>query len=156
MNIIVKHALTTPQKENIFKLWNNEYFQSISHNTLEDLEGYLNKLTQKRHIMLVDNENVLGWCLTFNREDARWFIILLDSKLHKKGFGSKLLDKAKENETELNGWVITHDDYFKNNGEPYKSPVGFYKKNGFTICEQIKLELEEFIAIKIQWQDNKQ
>ncbi|MCB0473527.1 MAG: hypothetical protein KDC56_10755, partial [Flavobacteriaceae bacterium] len=57
----------------------------------------------------------------------------------------------KEKETELNGWVIDHDNDYKINGELYKSPLNFYLKNGFQKSSDRRLELEKISAVKIKW-----
>lgn len=57
--------------------------------------------------------------------------MILDSKIYENGYCSLILDKAKNNEMELNEWVIDHNTDRKLNGEIYKSPINLYLKNGF-------------------------
>ena len=77
--------------------------------------------------------------------------MVMDSKLKGKGLGTKLLSKAKEKNSELNGWVIDHNKDVKQNGDYYISPIDFYTKNGFKIITETRLELNTISAIKIKW-----
>ncbi|MBO0321910.1 GNAT family N-acetyltransferase [Muricauda sp. CAU 1633] len=151
MKVTLTTVLTSTQKQDLFRIWNAEYFQSITYTQIEDFEDYLAKLSNKRYLLLLKENHLIGCCVKYRKDNASWFFILLDSKLQGKGLGSKLLDKAKEDEMVLNGWVIPHDDYLKNTGEPYKSPLGFYQKNGFEVHYKERLELDQFVAVKIQW-----
>ena len=62
--------------------------------------------------------------------------------MQKRGLGTKLLELLKEKENILNGWVIDHANYIKQNGEPYPSPLEFYIKNDFNVHSDIRLEIE--------------
>lgn len=62
-----------------------------------------------------------------------------------------MLNKLKDDEDTLNGWVIDHDLDKKSNGYYYKSPIGFYQKNGFKVISETRLELEIMSAVKIIW-----
>lgn len=62
-----------------------------------------------------------------------------------------MLNKLKEDEAVLNGWVIDHDSDKKLNGNYYKSPIEFYQKNGFEIIAETRLELDIMSAVKIKW-----
>jgi hypothetical protein len=52
----------------------------------------------------------------------------------------------------LNGWVIDNDKEPKQNGETYKSPIGFYRKNGFEIRSDIQLKKKGINGIKVTWE----
>lgn len=62
-----------------------------------------------------------------------------------------LLDKVKEFENELNGWVMDHENDLKASGDIYLSPIRFYLKNDFEILNEIRLETEIMSAVKIKW-----
>ena len=137
------------------ELWNQEYPLKLNYHYLEDFKTYLNNLTDQSHILLLDEGNkVIGWYFDFLREGERWFAILLNSDVHRKGFGTKLLQIAKEKESILNGWVIDHNEDIKPNGDPYISPLDFYTKNDFKVISETRLELEKISAVKIKWQKN--
>lgn len=136
----------------IHHLWNREYPANLQHATLADLESYLAGLTEPSHLLLLDAQQQLkGWYVDFMRENGRWFALIIDSALHGQGFGSQLLDIARQQRTELNGWVVDHARDHKINGEPYRSPLGFYLKNGFIVRSEERLELEKISAVKIHW-----
>ena len=84
---------------------------------------------------------MLAWYVNFIRNRKKWFVILLNSNIQGKGYGTQLINLAKKEESELNGWVIEHDNDLKQNGEKYKSPLGFYLKNGFEVISEDRLEL---------------
>ena len=152
MKIHTQSRLDNEQKKQIFELWNNEYPERIAYQSIENLENYLNKLTQQIHYLLLDEHNKIhGWATTFIRDNEKWFVIIVSEKLHGKGIGTKMLNKLKEDEAVLNGWVIDHNADKKLNGTYYKSPIGFYQKNGFEIIADTRLELEIMSAVKMKW-----
>lgn len=70
----------------------------------------MDNLTQKAHYLLLNDENnIEGWAVTFIRENEKWFAIIISGKLHGKGIGTMMLNKLKDDEDTLNGWVIDHD-----------------------------------------------
>lgn len=156
LNMVSTDKLSKIEKLQLFELWNSEYPAKLAHKTLDDFNSYLEKLKNIKHILLVDSRNKIhGWYFDFIRNDEKWFVIILDSAIHKQGNGTKLLNNAKKLNTELNGWVIDHDNELKNNDEYYVSPLKFYAKNGFQIINNIRLELDNISAVKINWKNSK-
>lgn len=152
MKIVTKHHLDDDEKQRVFELWNNEYPEQLVYNSIDEFEEYLGDLINLNHALLVDNHGrIAGWYFDFIREEQRNFAIILDSEYHGKGFGTKLIDYAKGNQEELNGWVIDHDDYKKRSGGNYISPIEFYLKNGFEVIRNEKLATSKITAIKIKW-----
>lgn len=155
MQIKTSNSLTDFHKNEIVKLWNNEYPSNLVYNSIDEFDEYLNKLTKPKHFIVAENDEVLGWAVTFLREEELWFAIILDSKVQHKGLGTKLLCKLKEGNDSLNGWVIDRNDFVKNDGMIYKSPILFYLKNNFCICENVRIENEKISAVKIEWKITK-
>ena len=152
MEFIKRSLLSDSEKLEVYELWNNEYPEKLSYRSIKEFEDYLKKLTEQSHILLIDsNGKIKGWYFDFIRDKEKWFAIILDSEIHGKGLGSKLLELAKQKENELNGWVIDHNRDKKKNGETYNSPLNFYLKNGFNIRTKYRLELENISAVKIKW-----
>lgn len=144
--------LNKDQKRQVMDLWNNEYPSKVIHSSVTEFEHYLQDLVDQHHIILSDdNGNVKGWLVYFIRNSERWFAMILDASIQRKGWGSKFLDLAKEYNSELNGWIIDNDNELKQNGEPYKSPVEFYKKNGFQILFKTTFTFDDLTGIKIAW-----
>jgi hypothetical protein len=154
MIIVNTSQLTPAQKTAALKLWNEEYPFQLQYNSVNGLDSYLSSLSDLCHFLLLENEEVLGWSFKFNRESGKWFVIILSSRIHYKGFGSKLLKMLMEGESELSGWVVDKDCYLKYDLSPYKSPINFYYKNGFKTEEDVRLELPELSAVKITWTKN--
>lgn len=166
--------LTEHQKASLLNLWNNEYPKYLNYNSQTDFNTYLDNLKIISHVLIckekeikdeeinkseiknteIKNKEILAWLFIFERENENWFGIIISSKLQKKGFGTKLLNIAKDKYSQLNDWVIEHNNDLKANGQNYISPLHFYLKNGFEILPQIRLELEFFKAVKIKWQKN--
>ena len=135
------------------ELWNDEFPEKLNYQTLADFESYLSNLEDQFHIlMLDDNQNIKGWYFDFIRDAERWFAIILNTEMSGKGYGTQLLNLAKEKEPVLNGWVIDHENDKKRNGETYTSPLNFYLKNGFELLPNNRLELEKLSAVKIRWE----
>lgn len=152
MKFLERNTLSQIEKEQIIELWNREYPQNLRFEKPEQFEAYLNGLEDQYHILIVDeNENIIGWYFDFIREEERWFAAIIASEFQGIGLGAKLLNLAREQRKELNGWVIPSADYVKYNGSPYRSPLEFYKKNGFEIYNDVKLETDKISAIKIKW-----
>ncbi|WP_242202060.1 GNAT family N-acetyltransferase [Aestuariivivens insulae] len=152
MEFLQMLTIPEPFKIDIFNLWNQEYPQQLSYETLSDFNNYLKKLTKASHILIIKDGKVFGWYVDFIRDNKRWFVILLNSNTQGKGYGTQLLNLAKQKKMELNGWVIDHNNDLKYNGEHYLSPLGFYLKNGFEIISKDRLELKTISAVRIRWQ----
>jgi GNAT superfamily N-acetyltransferase len=152
MDILRSGALSTGQKESILRLWNGEYPVQLAFDSLAGFENYLRALSKPLHYIGVKDGNIVAWAFAFDREGERWFAIIVSSTVQRKGYGTTLLQKLKEDNSVLNGWVTDHNNDKKRNGEVYFSPCDFYVKNGFRICEGCRLETEKLSAVKILWQ----
>src|SRR4051794_31751751 len=153
MQVIETAYLTSVQKEIIYRLWNQEYPEKVTYRTFVDFDSYLNNLIEPNHCLLIDDlGEIEGWAVTFTRENERWFVIILDRKVHGQGKGTLLLDQLKVKEHQLCGWVIDHDNDVKQDGQPYKSPLKFYEKNGFLIRSDTRLDTDKLSAVKIVWE----
>ncbi|MCX2679781.1 GNAT family N-acetyltransferase [Galbibacter sp. EGI 63066] len=156
MNIIQSEHLTEKQKKNIIELWNEEYPEALSLSDVNAFDIYLEGLSDKHHLLVINEKtDVVGWLIDFIRDNERCFAMLLHTSLQGKGYGTKLLNLAKQTNSELNGWVIDNDEQQKQNGQNYKSPTGFYKKNDFEIVPGIQSKKNDINGIKVRWQKPK-
>lgn len=152
MRFIRRKHLTLREKQEIFELWNNEYPKDLQYREISELNEYLNKLKDKNHILLLDqNDNIKAWYSDFIRDNKRWFLAILSSEIQGKKLGTHIIRMAKEANEELYGWVINSNNYLKANGQSYKSPTDFYRKQGFQIFEDLSLETDKISAIQIRW-----
>lgn len=152
MKIQIQKDITARQKQSILKLWNEEYPIKLHYTTIAELDKYLDGLIDKTYFLLINNkEEITGWATTFIRENQKWFSILLQSSIQGKGYGKMLIDKLKEKEDSLLGWVIDHNEEVKANGSIYYSPLPFYEKNGFVVQPEIRLESDKMSAVRIEW-----
>lgn len=155
MKIIPTTLLTLEQKQLLFELWNSEYPEKIGYIKLSEFESYLDGLLEIKHFLIFDDLNQLqGWAFTFVREDNDWFGIIVNSKMHGKGFGTLLLNELKKVKPVLNGWATDHQNDLKRDKEPYLSPLGFYDKNGFIVERNIRMENDKISAVKIRWESD--
>nr|WP_315157792.1 hypothetical protein [uncultured Flavobacterium sp.] len=153
MKIIKTAILSLEEKQSLFELWNSEYPEKLVYTELSDFENYLEGLSELNHFLLINDLNkVDGWAFNFERENESWFGIIINSKIHHKGFGTLLVNELKKNNTILNGWVSDHQNDIKHNKEPYLSPIEFYLKNGFSVCKNIRIENDKISAVKIRWE----
>lgn len=156
MNIIHTPKLTEQQKQGIVELWNAEYPRQIAHGSTADLDTYLNKLGNPHHFLLSNPEaKIVGWLSYFIRDEATWFAMIVSASVQGKGYGTQLINLAKQQVSELNGWATDHNRYVKQNGETYPSPIQFYLKNGFKVLPEVRLESEKLSTVKIQWKSEK-
>lgn len=147
--------LDEKQKLEIIELWNDEYPKELNHKNLTEFDQYLDTLSNKNHILLSDEDGtVKGWLIYFVRDNEQCFAMLVDSSLQGQGLGSKFLNLAKQRNLELNGWVIDNDHEPKLNGKNYKSPIEFYRKNGFEVHTDIQLKKKNINGIKVIWKSN--
>jgi GNAT superfamily N-acetyltransferase len=155
MAIIQTDRLTAEDQEALRAIWNNEYPEKLRLETPEDFERYLDNLADKTHYLVTNDAGLLGWAFTFLRDDNRWFAMILDRSIHGKGTGSELLNRMKSENHSLFGWVIDHSGDQKADGSPYPSPLDFYRKNGFEVDQEIRLELPTISAVRISWLSTK-
>jgi hypothetical protein len=149
--------LNEQEKQKVLDLWNNEYPEKLSYNSLGEFDHYLQNLNNINHFLLTINVDIiLGWALTFDRDNEKWFAIILSEKAQGKGLGRKMLDELKQVEPILNGWVIDHTNDKKKNELTYVSPLKFYEKCGFEILTDNRLEIDKISAVKIKWTNEKQ
>lgn len=125
LKLIEVNDLDSTSKKSLLAIWNSEYPIQLQHGDLDGFDLYLKPLINQKHMLLLDKSIVKGWYFEFDRDNARWFAMLLDQSIKNKGWGSRMLSKAKSTATYLSGWVIDHNNYRKANGETYKSPLGF-------------------------------
>lgn len=152
LKLIEVNDLDFTSKKSLLEIWNNEYPAQLQHEDLNAFDLYLKPLINQKHMLLLDKSIVKGWYFEFDRDNARWFAMLLDQSVKNKGWGSRMLTKAKSTATNLSGWVIDHDRYRKANDETYTSPLGFYLKNAFKVISNQRLETDKISAVKITWQ----
>ena len=153
-DLMIEHVsfLTPRDVEEVFNLWNNEYPSKMEYFHVVQLDVYLDEIENPYHLLLYNRKgNVLGWAFSFDRDGERWFAILIDHSIQRQGYGRSLLNQLKMHEPILNGWVVDRNRYKKTNGEPYLSPLKFYKKCGFEVLSDQRLELEIISAVKIRW-----
>lgn len=151
MKIHVLPVLLPDQKTIVCSLWNNEFPEKLAV-TPSAFDDFLASTLNHNHYLIEGTDSrIMGWAFSFDREDDRWFSMIMDSEYQRQGLGRMMLNLLKENEDRLNGWVIDHPNDFKQNGDPYLSPISFYIHNGFTPIPEIRLENEKISAIKIEW-----
>lgn len=152
LKIIKTTEINEEAKKQIFDLWNNEYPEKLTYNNLTEFDNYLFNLSNLNHYLLTNKEDfILGWAITFERNNEKWFAIILSKKIRGQGLGRKMLNELKKDELILNGWVIDHNNDKKKNGNQYISPLKFYEKCDFKILVNERLELDKISAVKIKW-----
>jgi GNAT superfamily N-acetyltransferase len=145
-------ALTAEQKEQLWQLWNTEYPAQLAHPDPAAFAAYLATLEATRHRLLLSQQGqLLGWGVTFRRQQALWFVLIVSTAMQGQGHGSRLLHALQTESPELNGWVVDETHYSKADGQPYASPLGFYRKNGFVVLPDVRLDTPILSAVQVQW-----
>lgn len=152
MEITETETLTELQKLDIMRLWNREYPQRLALHAVEDFEAYLEPLRRQVHYLAQEGGEIVAWAFHFWREDEPWFALIVHGDRQGEGIGHALLRILKLKHDKLCGWVIDQDDELKSDGEPYRSPLVFYLKNGFAFLPAQRLETEKMSAVKIVWE----
>ncbi len=145
------NELNSIQSEELMSLWNNEYPNSIAHDSLESFEIYLSTLENQVHFLALESEQICGWGFCFDRNYERWFAIIINRKQQGLGLGAALLNELKKQETELNGWVVIENTSPRTDETPYPLPMNFYLRNGFQITSE-KNTSAVFTSQKIVWE----
>ncbi len=146
MEILKIKSLTEYQFHQINEMWNEEFPINLKDRfdlLLEDVENY-------NHYIISENDQILAWAADFETENEVRFSIIVRKENQGKGLGKLLIDRLKRDLGEFCGWVIDHNDYLKQNGETYQSPLSFYKKHGFEILNDIRSASELIKAVKIR------
>lgn len=152
LTIAITEELTSEQKAMIRKIWNIVYPDNLVLPTAEDFDRYLEPLGKKQHYLLKHlSGELLGWGITFERENNRWFAMILDDSIQRTGMGSLLLKRMQADQPQLSGWVIDHNNPIRTDGKPYLSPVEFYLKNNFKLEPETRLELPTISAVCIRY-----
>ncbi len=153
MKIITQNHLSPEQKETALRIWNTEYPVKLVMPGMEQFDKFLDTITDKEYYLLLNaDNNIAGWATAFTTGPVRSFFIMIDGAYHGKGYGTQLLDHIKQHNTKLFAWAIDHDEDVKPDGSPYPSPIAFYRKNGFTVNEDLRLENELLSAVNILWE----
>lgn len=152
MNITRTKDLTSQQAEQINKLWNEEYPLKLKDRFFLLLDG----ADSHHHYLIEDEENsIMAWAVDFEKEKQVRFSIIVAS-IHKgKGLGGLLINRLKEENNEFYGWVIDHNNDVKSNGEMYLTPMPFYRKHGFEMLDDKRIDNEMIQAVLIKWISNK-
>ena len=151
MQIVTTPQLSPQQKQQALDIWNTEYPVRLVMPGMAEFDAYLYPLQNAKHYLMYDNWVLAGWATTFFINQVRCFFIMLNSAYHGKGYGTRLLNELKNDGDQLFGWAIDHDNDIRADGRPYPSPIAFYKKNGFVINNDLRLENEQLSAVNILW-----
>lgn len=143
--------LTVEEKHAVVRLWNQEYPKALSLTGVDAFDEYLDKLKDCHHFLVKDDDLIVGWLVDFIRDDHRCFAMLLDPVVQGKGIGTALLSEAKRYNHELVGWVIDSDKHLKSDESRYRSPIGFYKKQGFEIKADVVTLKNGIGGIQVKW-----
>ena len=152
---LYQKELTVKQLKKIFLLWNNEYPISFHFDRWENLKNYFNAYDDLHHILYVNGNSIEGWWCDFNRDNERWFTILVSSSFQKKGIRRSLVERGKESSECINGWVIEAIKLPKKGGNLYRSPLSFYLKMGFEKTSTYSKTNSGIKTVKIQWKSKR-
>ncbi|MGC4059132.1 MAG: hypothetical protein QM743_13600 [Chitinophagaceae bacterium] len=144
--------LSVRERDQLFLLWNREYPLSLRYEDTAALDCYLAQLSNVRHYLLLSEQGQLqAWAAVFDRNQERWFAIIVDRAQQGRGTGRALLQQLQRDEPVLNGWVSDREGEYKADGSLYRIPLPFYLRSGFTIVPGERLELPQLSALKIRW-----
>ena len=151
IKIAQSNTLVESELQSIHAMWNSAFPLEIAYETVNETELFLAGLSKLRHIKAFESEQMIGWMGIFERHGECWFIILASTAHQRKGTGTALIAKAKEDEEELNGWIVLSEEHKISSGAYYRSPAGFYEKQGFTLNENRSMTARGLESHHIQW-----
>jgi GNAT superfamily N-acetyltransferase len=145
------------QKIQLVKLWNTVYPASISFRHAGALDEYLSGLDKLSHTFMLDSlDQICAWYFDFMRDEKRFFGLLIHTDFQGKGLGKQLLNKAKKQHDQLNGWVVDQQGLLLSNGQEYSSPLSFYLKNGFVKKSGERWDTDKLQCVKVSWHKSDQ
>ena len=149
MKIVQKSILSETEKKKIWQLRNNEYPLQLGSKTFQDFEMYLDNLKNLKHFFLLDQENEINaWAYTFLCNEKTWIQIIRNSQIIKRGYLNYFLSEITKYFQSLNTRVFVNDKNLKTlKGDPYKSQLIFYLKNGFIIFSVSKIDEDQGVRI---------
>lgn len=152
MRIEKSTSLNESQKATIIQIWNSEYPRQLMYHSMNDFDQYLGELIDQHHYLLItEGTEPQGWAMTFKRNSERWFAIIISGKKQNIGLGKMLLESLKNDHNKLNGWVVDNNEYLKEDGSIYHSPISFYTRNGFELKPESRIDNDKISAVKICW-----
>ncbi len=149
-----KGVLTLEETKEVRILWNQEYPEGIAHASLEDTFTFINSKQEKTHYLIKKQGRLIAWSFTFLRSHQKWFSILVNSNYQKQGLGKELIQKIKEDNDLLCGWMVDEVGYKTLDGKPYRVPRDFYSSLGFIVKESSRFDSEKLRSVKIEWKKN--
>ncbi len=149
--MVESEHLDLQTRVDVFDLWNMAYPKNIALRLPTDFDNYLNKLSDLRHAFIRGTNNqLIAWYADFIRNNSRWFALIIHPDHHGHGFGKHFMNHAFKQNTELNGWVVTGDQYIRRDGKPYVSPLGFYEKLGFANTKETFIS-DTLETVHVKW-----
>ncbi|MCE7735344.1 MAG: GNAT family N-acetyltransferase [Candidatus Heimdallarchaeota archaeon] len=117
---------------------------------------FKNFLKQEREIKVIlatSGDKLLGWLMVSFAENRGLyhFNMVVHREFQRVGIGKQLLIKAKENFDELYGVVVPVNRYKRRDGTQYKTPIEFYKQNGFSLTGKKFVEYRDVQLVEIKW-----
>jgi len=116
--------------QTVWSWWNEEFPVEFAKDR-QQFDQWLNGLAHRMHYVLFSGETFSAWAMTFDRDDERWFSILIPKANQGKGYGRQLVRALQQNEPRFCGWVITEKNLNNSEGRTYRSPLDFYLKLNF-------------------------
>lgn len=147
--------LSDTQLKEILSLWNTSYPVGIKYDNLADFKNFLKSLESVKHFITLSLDNsIKGWVMTFDRDNEKWFSIIVSEANKGQGHGKRLIQHVLQIEPTLNGWVVDHENDIKSDGSPYLSSLSFYLKLGFEVIPDKRYEKPGISCVKINLTTN--
>ncbi len=127
-------------------MWNQEFPVDLLGRFAQLLENVINY----NHYIIQDDDEILAWAADFEKDGATRFSIIVRDKYQGRGFGKHLINRLKRDLGEFYGWVIDDDNYLKQNGKAYLTPLNFYQKMGFDVLYDLRSDSDLINAVKIK------
>lgn len=154
--IDILNKLNEADRNNIFELWNTLYPSQVTFSTYQDFESFLEASKKQLNVVHRNDQGILsGWLMVFERDNKRNFVMLISENHQAKGVGRLLVDEMKKREDQVQGWIVTDSTYVRSDGRLYKSPLGFYKKLGFSITND-QWTKKDLRSTKIIWSKSRE
>ena len=146
---ITRNSTLSSSDLHIVLNWWNEEFPFEFEKSQSQFDQWLKGLGSPVHYRLFDKGVFSAWAMTFDRDDERWFSILVPHCNHGKGYGQSLIRQLQADESSLCGWVITERGLRTRDGRMYSSPMNFYKKLNFRQTQVSTVFTPEIHPVKI-------
>ncbi|MEZ4800048.1 MAG: GNAT family N-acetyltransferase [Flavobacteriales bacterium] len=153
MEIVKTMQLSPAQFSQLSEMWNEEYPLNLK----DRFALLIDEGSNIRHYIINDEyENIRAWAMLFDKDDETRFSIIVKKENQGEGLGKSLIRALQNDCNSFNGWVIDHNNDLKSDGTHYLTPLDFYRKIGFKVSHDVRIDTDIIQCVKVHWSSHQE